>query len=357
MARDRSPAARRALAEAVSDLFARGPRKLSDRERLLVLDILRQLLEEAETDVRRALASRLADARHAPAELIRRLANDEISVAADILEQSQLLSDAELIAIVGRHGVPHARYIARRSVLPEPLTAALVALADEDVSAEVAQHPHAYISDRTMQALSDQALRFGAVREPLLHRGDVSVRMARKLYWWVSEELRQSILRRFAIDSTDLDTALDEVLETLGEAGDADRGPGRDAVFARMQGQGAITAAMMIALLRRGRYQAFPALLARFAGLPEDAVRALLQEAGGESMAVVCRGAGIEKSDFATVFLLSRAARPGEQVVDPRELSRVLILYDRVSAESAQRILASWQKDPGYLLSLGRKDA
>ena len=35
--------------------------------------------------------------------------------------------------------------------------------------------------------------------------------------------------------------------------------------------------------------------------------------------------------------------------MNPRELSRVLELYDRVTAEVAQRMLKKWQRDASFL--------
>jgi hypothetical protein len=55
MARDRSSAGRRALADKVGDFYFAG-HDLSKRERDLVVDILRQVIRDAEMDVRLGLA-------------------------------------------------------------------------------------------------------------------------------------------------------------------------------------------------------------------------------------------------------------------------------------------------------------
>ena len=54
------------------------------------------------------------------------------------------------------------------------------------------------------------------------------------------------------------------------------------------------------------------------------------------------------KSDFATLFLLTRAAARGEQVVDPRVLSRVLQFYDRVTPAFAASMLKGWRNGRGH---------
>ena len=66
-------------------------------------------------------------------------------------------------------------------------------------------------------------------------------------------------------------------------------------------------------------------------------------------MAITCRATGIGKPVFASIFLLSRQARPGDKQVDPGEVSAVLSFYDRVETENARRVLNRWRLDPEYL--------
>src|SRR3954469_16278564 len=102
MARDRSPAGRRALADQVGDFYFSG-HNLSKRERDLVVDILRQVIRDAEMDVRLGLAERLAVHDQAPHDLIVTLANDRIEIAEPVLLRSDVLQDADLIDIIRRH--------------------------------------------------------------------------------------------------------------------------------------------------------------------------------------------------------------------------------------------------------------
>src|SRR4051812_41760489 len=91
LARDKTVAGRRALVGIVSDLFFVSGEALSDRERSLMSEILRQLIHDVEVEVRRALAGRLAKEARAPRELVLALANDEIEVAHPILVHSSVL--------------------------------------------------------------------------------------------------------------------------------------------------------------------------------------------------------------------------------------------------------------------------
>ena len=88
LARDKSAQARSNLATTISDLYFGEQRVLTDRDRALMTDILRQLIHDVEVSVRRAVSERLAEQPEAPRELVLALANDEIDVAYPILVRS-----------------------------------------------------------------------------------------------------------------------------------------------------------------------------------------------------------------------------------------------------------------------------
>src|SRR5262249_35449915 len=119
LARDKTVAGRRALVATVSDLFFVRGDALSDRERSLMSEILRQLIHDVEIEVRRALADRFAREERAPKELIATLANDAIEVAHPILLHSTVLHDEELIEIVHHRTLEHQLAIAMRASVSE----------------------------------------------------------------------------------------------------------------------------------------------------------------------------------------------------------------------------------------------
>jgi hypothetical protein len=81
-------------------------------------------------------------------------------------------------------------------------------------------------------------------------------------------------------------------------------------------------------------------------------VRRLIYEPGGEGLAIACKAIGMNKPDFGSLFLLSRAARPGDKTVDPTEVTRVMKFYDRVRADTAKKVLDRWKLDPDYLFAI-----
>jgi uncharacterized protein (DUF2336 family) len=89
----------------------------SRREIAQLEDLTLPLFDEVSVESRRYVAAALSECDYAPTALVRRLAEEPVEIAAPLLARSDALSDIDLIALIGRHGLPHARAIARRKEL------------------------------------------------------------------------------------------------------------------------------------------------------------------------------------------------------------------------------------------------
>ncbi|OHV87011.1 DUF2336 domain-containing protein [Mesorhizobium sp. ORS 3428] len=89
----------------------------SRREIAQLEDLTLPLFDDVSVESRRYVAAALSECEYAPAALVRRLAEEPVEIAAPLLTRSNALSDIDLIALIGRHGLPHARAIARRKEL------------------------------------------------------------------------------------------------------------------------------------------------------------------------------------------------------------------------------------------------
>jgi uncharacterized protein (DUF2336 family) len=97
----------------------------SRREIAQLEDLTLPLFDCVSVESLRYVAAALTECQYAPAELVRRLADQTVDIAAPLLIRSSALSDIDLIALIGRHGLPHARAIGRRPEL-NPTIANLV---------------------------------------------------------------------------------------------------------------------------------------------------------------------------------------------------------------------------------------
>lgn len=82
-------------------------------------DLAVPLLGSVSDETLRYVAAALSDLPQAPPVLVRRLADQPVDISAPILMRSPILTNIDLVALIGRHGVAHARAIAARSDLDE----------------------------------------------------------------------------------------------------------------------------------------------------------------------------------------------------------------------------------------------
>ncbi|MFI0847706.1 DUF2336 domain-containing protein [Mesorhizobium sp. IMUNJ 23232] len=106
----------------------------SRREVAQLEDLTLPLFDQVPADARRYVAAALSECAIAPSRLIAKLTDDRIDVAAPLLMRSSLLSDVDLIALIGKHGIAHARVIARRPTL-NPTIAQLIRALEASISA------------------------------------------------------------------------------------------------------------------------------------------------------------------------------------------------------------------------------
>lgn len=110
----------------------------SRREIAQLEDLTLPLFETVSVESRRYVAAALSECEYAPAALVRRLCEEPVDVCAPLLVRSRALSDIDLIALIGRHGLPHARAIARRKDL-NPTIAQLIKALEKPTLVRVRQ--------------------------------------------------------------------------------------------------------------------------------------------------------------------------------------------------------------------------
>lgn len=131
-------------------------------------------------------------------------------------------------------------------------------------------------------------------------RGDISLRLMNLLYLAAPAPLRREILMRNEIEGgTPAPLPVD-------------------------------TAALLEAA--RNRSGDFAGSLSRLAGLPRAAAAAILSDASGEPLAVLCRGLGMDRARFSAIALLRGAE------------GLPLAVFDTVAPKAAALLVADWRK-------------
>jgi hypothetical protein len=126
------------LLRVLTDLYLQRPTHTPDDERYYT-ELALRLIDATDISQRTALAARLASYPSAPRQVLLRLANDVVEVAAPILEHSPCLTPAELAAIAEERGAAHAGIIAKRPPAPSPAVLAPGPSIDSSAKAEASE--------------------------------------------------------------------------------------------------------------------------------------------------------------------------------------------------------------------------
>lgn len=353
LARDKSVQGRTKLASIIADLFESRETTLTDRERSLMFGIMQGLVHDVEMSVRRSFVEQLATMTDAPRELVVELANDEIDVAYPLLQKSNLLKDSDLIDIVRLRTSEHQLAITLRGDISEDLSSALVDAGDDGVIESLLHNDNARISQATMEYLVEQSERVDTFQEPLLKRAELGENLAKRMFMWVSAALRQHIVHRFEISPEVVDELMEAAaLREVTNAGSEFNANETAKLVAIIKEEGIIDANTLVAALSDGEVPLFVALLADMSRLREQLVRRIVFEEGGEGLAILCRAIGVPDMQFALIFRMSRAGRPGGKATVDAELATLTGMYRSMGGDAAGHVLNHWQRGTDYLAAV-----
>jgi len=343
LARDKSEQGRAMLAEEVGQIFES---KLTESERNLANGIMLTLLRQAELDLREALSERLAVLDGVPEDLIFQLTHDEISVASSVLMHSTVLKDPDLIEIIHSKGEEYWQCIAQRQEISERVVKTLIETRDSKTALCLVENEGVRFDIQSMKTLGQIALKDDELHEPLLRRPEVNNEVAMTLYLCVSQGLRREILSKYNVNALDLDKALQDIIQEMSDVvlGSFEVSEEMMGLAGHFYERDEISADLLIKTLRRGQVAFFGALFSTWLDVSPNFVRILIEKEGGKHLAAACRAVGVMKSEFASIFLLSRGLRDGDKVVDQTELSFALKNFDRINPNAAKRVLSDWSE-------------
>ena len=359
LAHDRSEEGRIQLAGHLADLFMDRDLVLTETEEGQINELIDELLKRSSAELQIGLNRKFGDVTHMPRLLAVKLAFETSDLGSEVLLKSQVLTDLDLITVVERRGRDSARIVAKRESISAAVCDALVLTGDLQVMQSVAENLGAALSPKAVVVLVEAARLSQSLHQPLVQRQELTQESATKLYWWLAQDLRRYALERFHMPTVALEGALDQAVEDKLNAHALEKNDdAKMAVVADwLQDRGVLTSKILPQLLRQRHYRLFNIVLSRLTKMKLPLIDAVVDEAGGRTLAAVCRAIGIDKANFVSIFLLSRAARPGEQIVHPRELSFALAAFDRLTPSVAHDMIESWNLNPAYLLHRNEDDA
>lgn len=332
------------LFSVIVEFLERRHSEMAGNELSLMSEILIKLISDVEMNIREKLASRLARDSDAPVDLIILLANDQIEVALPVLSLSSLLSDDSLIEIIRHKTVQHQLAITSRHELSCHVCRELISIGNSKTLIMLLNNPQARIDNESFALLVDKSKDASPLQPPLIERPDLPKELAAKMYQWVSDNLKRSILANFHLDESEIDrlvtqaiedaTAEDEILTTQEKS--------EILLVDKLMKAGRLKPSFLMKSLRQGQSSLFEIAFSRMIQVTLKIMRSLLYDRDTKTIAVVCNAAGIDRSVFMTIYQLSRTVRNLDPALSDSEIAEVLEYYRKLDRQDALATIQKW---------------
>ena len=327
----------------LTTLFLEGAPHFNDDHVRLFDDVFVALINEIESRARAELARRLAPVANSPAEVIRRLAkDDDIMVAGPVLAQSRRLATADLVDIASSKGSEHLLAISSRPEIEEPVSDILARRGDVSVRRKLAGNAGARISEGGFAALARNAEHDTLLAEAIAQRPDIPDHIFRNLLARATAVVQQRLLAKARPETQ---AEIRRVLANV--SGEVARQPARDFSAARQKVRelalaGELNETKLADLARTQAYDDTVAALSTLTEVPIEVVDRLMNGARPDPILILCKAAGYAWPT-ARDIILARLGNRGKAGVTLDEASSN---FDKLSAETARRVVRFWQITP-----------
>jgi len=172
----------------------------------------------------------------------------------------------------------------------------------------------------------------------LTKRPDLPPQLATRMCEWVSDALKSYIRQNYAISATKLDAAFEQAQTAVQSEPPAPKTPPAESaqkLIDKLAASGQLKAGFLLRVLHQGQTDLFDLALAKLTNLPVAELRAKFYRGGPRAVALACRGVGIDRCVFTTVFNLSRQAhnmRTNLSYADLAEVDRVFATVPKSGA-------------------------
>jgi uncharacterized protein (DUF2336 family) len=298
----------------------------------VVNQILETLAQDQVSRVRGMLAEELKDAQNVPETVIRRLATDtDASVSGLVLEFSPILSDELLMEII--EGSPESAAlsaIARRQILDQTVSDAVVATQDQPAITELLSNKSAQIREETLDQLVAQAEQVPQWHQPLVERPILSAVAVTGLAEYVADKLLTDLEKRDDLDPETAKTVsaalkqrlrndwLDDDSDDAVTLPEMDKDEPADQRVSRLVAEGTLSEALIIDALGKGDRSFVIAALAGLGEISADLVSKAVSMRSAKGITAVTWKAGLGMRS-AVQLQLRLAHVPPTKILQARE--------------------------------------
>lgn len=322
---------------------------LSDEDRATAAEILRVMAADAAVMVRRALVETLKASPVVPRDVAMRLARDVETVCLPMLAFSPAFTDEDLAEIVRLGGPVRQLAIAKRPTLSRTVTDAIVEHGNERAVAAAAGNDKADFSEDALQKAMSRFAESEKVLAAIAYRNVLPLSVTERLITMVGDSLRDHLVSKHAVSpEAALEVAVGaaeratvDLVDQAGRAADV------KGFVAHLNGEGRLTASLLLRALAHGHMTFFEWGVAELAGVPHHRTWLMIHDAGPLGLRAIYERAGLP----ARLFPAFRAAVDTFHAMEfdggPRDRER---FQERMLQRFLTQPQAAAREDVDYLL-------
>lgn len=275
---------------------------LTEAELNLAHEVVRIMARDVEITVRQALSHSLRRAIRLPHDVAVKLAEDIEAVALPVLNDSPVLTDADLVEIVrGGSAEKHAA-IAERAALSEMVSDALINHAGEQAVATLMANDGAEIGEASLDKAICRFQHSDSVKSRMVHRTKLPVTIAERLMVIVSERLQEWLVRHYELPATVIaDVMLQSRERATMSLSYGSNAHSLERLLKQMHRHGRLTPLLVLRAICIGDIAFFETAMAVRAGIPVLNARLLIEDAGSKGLASLYQKASMPARLLAAV--------------------------------------------------------
>lgn len=356
LASNKNDESRMKLASIIMEILNLDP---NDKESELIADVLVSLFKQVETEMKQVIAEKLATNDKVPLRLILHIANEPVSISEQVLLKSSVLGELDLMYLIQSNGQEHWRVLAKRADITGRLVDMLAETGDLITARNLADNNEISITEYACSLIENMAIRDQNLASSMIARHDLPVQTAKRIYTFVSNELREQISCKFPEIMQDIDTVIDEVIvdfvdehnetvSTNNKNTSINKESKRYSAYTyakRLHEDGKLTLSTVMSTLRKGLTESFVAQFAMYSDISVENMYQILCQENAQGLSIICKAMGISKQDFVSIYLLTGSLRNKAQnsLSSGNNLNKAIECYSKLRSENAIKIMEEFR--------------
>jgi uncharacterized protein (DUF2336 family) len=327
----------------LADLLILPSDSFPPQERALIDDLAARVAMLVSKDSLVTLVERLISHHSTPPAVITALLHKDEEIALPLLRSTIKLSESDLISVIRKQGSVHQAAIAQREHLPASVCDAIVSHGDEATLRIMLQNESSRISRAAYVLLSQRSLTDQSLLNLLIERESFPADIAHLVFWWSGSLERKRIIERFSCQRDTIREIMpDEILDALRAQGGASSYAVRMIQRPERMLQETIDSAL--AALTLADNDKVLEILSEGAAVKEETVAQILDDSGGEAIAVLAKSCGFGRRKFFNLRSILANLKDEEWDEDEAQNDIATIIHDTLSTDRADVVLRYWDR-------------